>query len=227
MTSRTTSRRNTTRRTSPRSTKAAVKLAPPPEVATKGERTRAALIEAGHKLFIHQGYHGTSMREIADEAGLALGGIYNHFGSKEAIFVAMLMDRHPFLGVLPALQAAQGQTVEEIVRDAASLMIAELGKDDTFLNMMFIELVEFNGSHIPQMFQTFFPPLMEFAQRLQQVRGPLRNIPLPIILRAFIGLFFSFFITDLIIGSQLPPALRDKSFDYFVDIYLHGILAKD
>ncbi len=208
------------------SAKYVAQLTPPEEPATKGGRTRAALIEAGHKLFISQGYHGTSMREIADEAGLALGGIYNHFGSKEDIFVAMLMERHPFLVVLPALQAAQGQTVEEIVRDAASHLIEELSKDDTFLNMMFIELVEFKGKHIPQMFQALFPPLMDFAQRFQQVRGPLRDIPTPIILRAFIGLFFSYFITDLIVGSQLPPEMKDKSFDYFVDIYLHGILAK-
>ncbi|HEY4721970.1 MAG TPA: helix-turn-helix domain-containing protein, partial [Anaerolineae bacterium] len=109
----------------------------PPVPVTKGERTRAALVEAGHRLFISQGYHGTSMREIADKAGLALGGIYNHFSSKEEIFVAMLMERHPFLVVLPALKAAQGQTAEELVRDAASRMIAELSKDDTFLNMMF------------------------------------------------------------------------------------------
>jgi AcrR family transcriptional regulator len=193
---------------------------------TKGERTRAALVEAGRKLFIGQGYHGTSMREIADEAGLALGGIYNHFSSKEDIFVAMLSERHPFLAVLPALQTAQGDTVEELVRNAAGRMIKQLGQDDTFLNMMFIELVEFDGKHIPQMFQTFFPALMEFVQRFPQVRGRLREIPLPIILRAFIGLFFSYFITDLIVGSQLPPEMKDKSFDYFVDIYLHGILVE-
>jgi AcrR family transcriptional regulator len=218
--------KRTINKRSTKSAKSVMRLTPPEEPATKGGRTRAALVEAGRKLFISQGYHGTSMREIADEAGLALGGIYNHFGSKEDIFVAMLMERHPFLAVLPALRAAQGQTVEEIVRDAASHMIEELSKDDTFLNMMFIELVEFNGKHIPQMFQAFFPPLLEFAQRFQQVRGPLRDIPLPIVLRAFIGLFFSFFITDLIIGSQLPREMKDKSFDYFVDIYLHGILAK-
>lgn len=211
---------------STQSSKSVMQPTPPEEPATKGRRTRATLVEAGHKLFINQGYHGTSMREIADEAGLALGGIYNHFGSKEDIFVAMLSERHPFLAVLPALQEAQGKTVEELVRDAADRMVKQLSQDDTFLNMMFVELVEFKGKHIPQMFQAFFPPLLEFAQRFQQVRGPLRDIPLPIVLRAFIGLFFSFFITDLIIGSQLPLEMKDKSFDYFVDIYLHGILAK-
>ena len=81
---------------------------------TKGDRTRAILIEAAYQLFNNKGYHATSMRDIATEAGLALGGIYNHFQSKEDIFVAMLMERHPFLEILPELHAAQGDTVEAL-----------------------------------------------------------------------------------------------------------------
>jgi AcrR family transcriptional regulator len=194
---------------------------------TKGERTRAVLIEASYQLFINRGYHGTSMRDIADEAGLALGGIYNHFATKEDIFVAMLMEHHPFLEVVPALQMARGESVEDLVRDAAQRMIAALSDKPDFLNLIFIELVEFEGKHVPQLFQLFFPPLMEFVQRFQQVQGELRPIPLPVILRSFIGLFFSYVITGLIIGSQLPASARAGAFDHFVDIYLHGILAKD
>lgn len=194
---------------------------------TKGERTRAALIEAGYHLFLCRGYHGTSMRDIADETGLALGGIYNHFATKEDIFVAILMERHPFLEVVAALQAAEGETVEELVRDAASGMISALDGRPDFLNLLFIELVEFESKHMPQLFQVFFPPLMEFVQRFPQVRGPLRPLPLPVILRAFIGLFLSYVITGLLIGSQLPASARAGAFDHFVDIYLHGILAKD
>jgi len=136
----------------------------------------------------------------------------------------VLMERHPFLVVMPALQAAQGETVEDLVRDAARRMIAELSQNQEFLNLMFIELVEFEARHIPQMFETFFPPLMAFAGQFQQVSGPLRDIPLPIVLRSFLGLFFSYFITDLLIGSQLPVEMKAGAFDYFIDIYLHGIL---
>jgi hypothetical protein len=67
--------------------------------------------------------------------------------------------------------------------------------------------------------------MMEFAQRFTQASGPLRPIPLPILLRAFIGLFFSYFITEMLIGSQLPPEFKENAFDRFVDIYLNGILA--
>jgi AcrR family transcriptional regulator len=215
-------RSTSARATSPRAAKT-----PPGKPATKGERTRALLLDAAKRLFVANGYHGTSMRDIADEAGLALGGIYNHFGNKEDIFVGVLMERHPFLVVLPALQAAQGQTVETLLRDAAQRMLAELSQNRDFLNLMFIELVEFEAKHVPMLFEMFFPPLLQFAQQLETARGPLRDIPLPIVLRSFLGLFFSYFITDLIMGSQMPEMMKAGAFDHFVDIYLHGILAAE
>ena len=195
-------------------------------VETKGDRTRAVLIEAAYPLFNNKGYHATSMRNIAGAAGLALGGIYNHFQSKEDIFVAMLMERHPFLQILPELQIAEGNTVEALVRDAARRMIAKLDRQPQFLNLIFIEVVEFKSKHVPQLFEIFFPRMLEFAQRFQQVRGPLRDLPLPVILRSFVGLFFSFVITDMLIGRQLPMGAAPEAFEHFVSIYLHGILAE-
>ena len=35
---------------------------------TKGERTRQEILQAAFKLFTAQGYHGTSMRQIASQA---------------------------------------------------------------------------------------------------------------------------------------------------------------
>jgi len=192
----------------------------------KSDRTRAAIIDAGYRLFLSKGYHATSMREIADEVGLSLGAAYNHFHGKEDIFVGILKERHPFLHILPAMHAAQGDTLEALVRDAAARMIDVLEQRQDVLNLMLVELVEFEGRHVPELFELFFPPLMEFAQRLAQARGPLRPIPLPILLRAFVGLFFSYFITEKLIGSQLPPELKESAFDHFVDVYLHGILER-
>lgn len=195
-------------------------------VETKGDRTRAALIEAAYQLFNNKGYHATSMRDIATEAGLALGGIYNHFQSKEDIFVAMLMERHPFLEILPELQAAQGDTIEALVRDAAQRMIAKLDRQPLFLNLIFIEVVEFKSKHIALLFELFFPPMLQFAQRLQALDGLKPDLPLPAILRSFVGLFFSFVITDMLIGKQLPMGTAPEAFEHFVNIYLHGILAE-
>ena len=60
---------------------------------TKGETTRLAIEDAAVELFMEHGYHATSMRQIAEHAGLALGGIYNHFASKEELFEATIIDK--------------------------------------------------------------------------------------------------------------------------------------
>ncbi len=194
---------------------------------TKGERTRAALIEAGYTLFLRRGYHGTSMRDIARTAGIALGGIYNHFDTKEDIFLAILTERHPFMNIVPALQSASGETVEDLVSDAAARMIEALGQSQDMVGLMLIEQVEFNGAHISFMVNQYYPGLKEFVERLTQVRGPLRPLPKPVLLRAFLGLFFSYYMTErLLIERQPPKHPHHNDFAYFVEIFLHGVLAE-
>ena len=194
------------------------------ETPRRGERTREDILQAALALFLERGYHGTSMRQIAEQAGVALGGIYNHFASKEEIFLEVLTANHPIYDVLPAMEAAQGETVEEIVRDAASRMVARFDQRMEFMNLVFIELVEFEGRHLPDLFAAFFPQAFGFVQRALGGRDELRPIPLPIVLRAFIGLFFSYMITEMMLGKQMMPELRENALEHFVDIFLHGIL---
>lgn len=196
----------------------------PPDPRARGARTRLAIIEAAYHTFLLRGFHGASMRQIAAEAGIAVGGIYNHFKSKDDIFVAVLVEHHPYTDVLPAFEAAQGETIEAFVHDAARRLVGDTGERRAFLNLMFIELVEFNGHHVPQLFQVIFPQALQFARRFFEGRPELRPIPLPIILRAFVGLFFSYLITELLIGAQFSPELQGEVLDGFVDIFLHGIL---
>ena len=50
----------------------------------KGEEARSEILNAAWKLFITKGYASTSLRDIAKAAGnRAVGGIYNHFKSKD------------------------------------------------------------------------------------------------------------------------------------------------
>lgn len=51
----------------------------------KSERTRRYIIEKAASLFNRKGYHGTSMSDILEATGLAKGGVYGHFKSKDDI----------------------------------------------------------------------------------------------------------------------------------------------
>lgn len=47
---------------------------------------RAAILEAAKHLFARDGFGGTSMDQIAAEAGVSKLTVYSHFGDKEALF---------------------------------------------------------------------------------------------------------------------------------------------
>jgi AcrR family transcriptional regulator len=195
------------------------------EKPTKGEVTRLAIEDAALTLFMEQGYHATSMRQIANQAGLALGGIYNHFSSKEDIFAAIIIDKHPYKQILPLVLAAKGDSAEEFIRNAARALVTELGNRPELLKLFFIELVEFNGKHMSRLIGEIAPKIIPLFEQLIRVRKNLRNIPAPVLVRSFLGMFFSFYFTELIIQNSVIGKLMPKnSFDLFVDIYLHGVI---
>src|SRR4029077_18478243 len=54
----------------------------------RAEDTRRKIYEAAMELFREKGFEQTTMRDIAAQAGVALGGAYYYFSSKDAIVLA-------------------------------------------------------------------------------------------------------------------------------------------
>lgn len=74
--------------------------------------TRARVETAAVRVFARRGFAASSIRHIAEEAGMSTGSIYRHYASKEALFDALLE------------QAASGL-------DAASTMLS--GSEDPLI----------------------------------------------------------------------------------------------
>ena len=195
------------------------------DVPTKGEVTRLAIEDAAMELFLEQGYAATSMRQIAESAGLALGGIYNHFKSKDKIFEGIIIDKHPYKKILPAIIAAEGNTLDEFFKNAFHLIISELGERPEFVNLMLIELVEFKGKHGSVMLREIAPKMLPVFERVIKSRKDLRVSSPPMLMRSFIGMVVSYLITEMIISNSMISKLMPKNTeDAYVDIFLHGIL---
>jgi AcrR family transcriptional regulator len=69
----------------------------PPARTARGERARAAIFAAAMDLFAGRGYEATTMRAIAERAGVSLGASYHYFPSKSHLvleFYRLCHERH-------------------------------------------------------------------------------------------------------------------------------------
>ena len=198
---------------------------PKKDTPTKGEVTRLAIEDAAMELFLEQGYAATSMRQIAENAGLALGGIYNHFASKDKIFEGIIIDKHPYKKILPAIIEAEGDSLEEFFKHAFHLIISEMGQRPEFVNLMLIELVEFKGKHGTVMLREIAPKMLPVFERVIKSRKDLRVSSPPLLMRSFIGMVVSYLITEMIISNSVISKLMPKNTEAaYIDVFLHGIL---
>lgn len=63
-----------------------------PKIVNRGEM-RTAIMDAAMNVFVTRGYHGASISNVAEVAGLGKGTIYLYFDSKDALTTA-LVERH-------------------------------------------------------------------------------------------------------------------------------------
>src|SRR5215471_14486246 len=60
----------------------------------RGESSRAVILQAALDLFQERGYEATTMRAIADRAGVSLGSSYHYFPSKEHLVLEFYRHTH-------------------------------------------------------------------------------------------------------------------------------------
>ena len=190
----------------------------------KSAETRTHIVDAAYRLFIDKGYNGTSLRDISRQAGGPGGAGYNHFDPKEDIWGAVLREKHPYHQIIPLMDQVEGDSIEDLVRGAARALVSELLNRPDLFHMMFIEIVEFKAVHAPDLYQAIVPHLAGLDKNVRAKKGRFREIPDPILLRSFIGLFFSYYITGILLKDLPDYATDQTSLDQFVDLYLFGVL---
>ena len=73
---------------------------------SKGDQTKALILETALEMFRERGYDETTMRAIAQKAGVSLGNAYYYFRSKEYLIQAFYQRLHEshLAAALPALE---------------------------------------------------------------------------------------------------------------------------
>ncbi|WP_458998358.1 TetR/AcrR family transcriptional regulator [Stenotrophomonas sp. PSU-St7] len=82
----------------------------------RNEQRIILILQAALQCFLAKGFHQTSMRDIAQAAGVSLGNLYNHFPGKEAIILAVAVAESEELApLLQRLVASNGERAQVLV----------------------------------------------------------------------------------------------------------------
>jgi TetR/AcrR family fatty acid metabolism transcriptional regulator len=91
----------------------------PAEIARDQARdvVRDAIVDAAERVFARAGFADSKVADIAREAGIATGTLYNYFDGKEAIFQSICVHRHrQALDEVRAVLAGGGEPLELLRR---------------------------------------------------------------------------------------------------------------
>jgi AcrR family transcriptional regulator len=203
---------------------------PTTAATTRGEVTREAILDAAEGLILSQGYHGTSMRQIADGAGVVVGAIYNHFDGKAALFQALLERHQPYSGMVARLADLQGESAEALLLEAARLIVEQGLVAPVYIRLALVDLQEFGGDTVFQLATRLIRGLVGFFGPLYAAGQLRQDLPLPVLVRSFAGLVIFYVLSEVVGYSDGAP--RPEVADFFdgeidwvgglVSIYLHG-----
>lgn len=105
-------------------------------VLKKSEETRKRILEAALVTFRERGFEGATMREIASHAGVAVGGAYYYFESKDAIVMAFY--ERAQAEMQPALESLmeKSRTLEQRLRGIITEKLTYFGENRALLGAL-------------------------------------------------------------------------------------------
>jgi len=201
----------------------------------KSERSQRAVLDAALYLFSHHGYRATTMREIAERAGVSTGNVYHHFPDKDAIFLALIdeymeitsSDRFPFTRVFH-----QPEQFPDNIEQLAYAARDSVRQYRNYLALVYVDVIEFGGTHIQKFYAGFaegFTRYYEQQGTTEQISSRLRPGVSPgsaLLLTARV--FFNFFTLEILFGVPAPfgrPA--NEVVKELADVIRNGVCARD
>jgi len=154
------------------------------------DQTKERIVEAAYRTLVKRGYHETSMKDIASEAGVAPGLAHYYFQTKEDLLVAAI--EHGCQPVMEGWEQAGMSLTGPLPEDADPMAFARLGfelaKEEirTYRGLFLLTFDMFGvGLHNPKIaaaVRAFIEERRAFIARI--TRGVIAGMPEPPVVSA-------------------------------------------
>jgi AcrR family transcriptional regulator len=183
------------------------------------------ILDAAAAVFARKGFHQATIRDIAEQADVADGTIYNYYANKRALFLAVtrhvvadsaadVLAEHDSDGDRDFLAAILGERFHSVQRNAdfVRAVLAEVWTDEDFRQQYFGEVIA---------------PLLDQMEGYLGARieaGTMRAVNTGVVIRAMAGSFLIFLLLSR--PGHGGFGLTDSAEDIveaLVDFFLNGL----
>jgi len=187
--------------------------------ADKRQQTRSALLASAESEFSKHGYHGATLREIADAAGVSTGALYYNFATKEELFLTLLEARmeERIREIQDAFAVEQpGET--PVTRSALDY-IENLKRNRDWITLFF-EFVAHAGrqpefrTRFAELFKRFWRALAEIVEERTRAHGIALPLPSEQVAIAIDVTGIGFMLPQIIDPDAVPDDLLSRTLGY-------------
>ncbi|MBP6004735.1 MAG: TetR/AcrR family transcriptional regulator [Pyrinomonadaceae bacterium] len=198
------------------------------------QERKETIEDAARELFIRQGFHATSMRDISKHAEVSLGNLYNYYPTKESIFESII---DKYQTVIDEKLRAMFSEIDEPLEPGNMRKLGELvgqlvNQHSDFWLLMYIDVLEFQNRHFREMFDGITDRFRTvFAEKFIEAekRGDLRTgVDAALVFTAAYMQFFNYFLVEKLFGGNRHLGLDDdQALNCLTKIFAYGTLSDD
>lgn len=190
-------------------------------VEREGRDLRRSILTAARRLFIDQGYHALSMRQIAAAVGVSKPALYYHFGDKEHLFQAVILDQLAALAGLFDGIRAQGGPARWQIASLVRQILALPPEQRAVIRLASQEVGQLSAAAQAQVRRAYDE---KFLGQIRSViatgsrAGELRQVDPEVATWALLGMMYPYFYQ-----ANTPDVPLEAVADQLLVVYLDGL----
>ncbi len=192
------------------------------------DQIRTRILRAAQRLFAHQGYDGTTTRDLAQSAGVAEGTLFRHFDNKKAILIEVATQG--WIEILTDLltelsEMGSYKAVAQVMRRR----MWNLHQNADMLRVCFME-AQFHPDLRDRIQSEVIAKMTDVVEVFFQTamdKGVYRPMNPKIVAQVFLGMFaIAGFSHSTVMEPDASPQAMQEMAEGLADIFLNGVLAK-
>jgi AcrR family transcriptional regulator len=188
------------------------------------EARRSQILDAASKVFAQKGFHHATTRDIASEASVAEGTIYNYFDSKDDLLLGIVMRLSKVETMSVELKEALDEDVRDFLLVIAQHRMALIDQNYQTLLAVLPEMLV-KPDLRDRFYREFAEPLATLLEQYVHARmglGDIRAVNVPLAVRSVQALFIGLMILR-ILGDELLASHWGDLPDIIVDLLFEGL----